>query len=747
MNEPSVLDYLKFKLGMAENIEIPADDISASKEEKPSTPKISKLKISKPETPKVEKPKIDVSEPESPETSTSSLKGPKYSLFNLQTLNLQPTQGFPLRAILAILLAIIGQTFFEPEIKLDDTVIMHRSTIAGFIFYFSAFSMLFFAYLRKEWRLPTLTQKEVHKDNLNFKILGFLTAIPFAFAAFFTFTGNSFNLLNIFPWILSFLLFLYTFWYPTKSKTFPEEMAQDESPLQDKKSKLIWGLLLLALLSIVLFFRFYQTATVPAEPFSDHAEKILDVYDITQGITRIFFPRNTGREAFQMYWTLLVSKIFQTGLSFYSLKLGTALLGFFTLPYIYLLGKEIANKRVGAIAFFLMGISYWHNIISRVGLRFPLYPLFVAPVLFYLLRGIRKQNRNDFILAGIFLGIGAHGYSPFRIMPIVVLVAVGLYLLHKESKGSRKQTLVHLYILILFSLIVFLPLGRYMLENPDAFFGRTATRLGEIGEGSFQIFLSNFWDGLLMFNYDNGRIWVHAVRGRPALDVVSAALFLIGLVLLIARYIRKRDWRDFFLVLAILLLQLPSTLSLAFPEENPALNRAGGAAVIVFVVAALAFDGLVSSLNSGSSRRWGAVSAWVTTALLLILSGSQNYNLVFNQYAETYKIASWNSSEMGKVILEFEAENGQTDTVWIVPTRHWVDTRLPGVWAGIPNRDFALWQHDLEKSLAYNAPKLFLVRPIDEGTLDILAGLYPNGVLSLYTSAVENHDFMLFNVP
>ena len=79
----------------------------------------------------------------------------------------------------------------------------------------------------------------------------------------------------------------------------------------------------------MFFFRFYQTQTVPPEPFSDHAEKILDVYDVSQGQTHIFFPRNTGREAFQMYWTLLVAKIFGTGLSFLSLKLGTALLGFF----------------------------------------------------------------------------------------------------------------------------------------------------------------------------------------------------------------------------------------------------------------------------------------------------------------------------------------------------------------------------------------------------------------------------------
>ena len=72
----------------------------------------------------------------------------------------------------------------------------------------------------------------------------------------------------------------------------------------------------------------------------------------------------------------------------------------------------------GLFALLFAGIGYWPNVISRVGLRFPLYPLFVAPTLYYLLRGLRTRNRNDFILSGLFLGLGLHGYSPIRILPI-----------------------------------------------------------------------------------------------------------------------------------------------------------------------------------------------------------------------------------------------------------------------------------------------------------------------------------------
>ncbi len=124
-----------------------------------------------------------------------------------------------------------------------------------------------------------------------------------------------------------------------------------------------WIILLIVATALVFFFRFYQTTTIPPEPFSDHAEKILDVYDVSQGQTHIFFIRNTGREAFQMYWTLLISWIFRTGLSFLSLKLGTAILGFLTLPFIYLLGEEIGGRRVGLFAFIMAGIGvfFWES--------------------------------------------------------------------------------------------------------------------------------------------------------------------------------------------------------------------------------------------------------------------------------------------------------------------------------------------------------------------------------------------------
>ncbi len=718
-DEPSVLDYVKslFRFGRGEKIQIP----DFVEEEKP------------------------LDEAVSPETGQPPVS-------NLQFSN---SQSFPWRSLLALLFALIGQNTFAPP---------PATSPLGYAFYLAAFALLGWAIWRGEWTLPSppspLPLGEGRRgegegtDPLTYRRLALIVSVPLAFWAFILYRDNLFTTFNVLVGCLAVIFFVWAFWVrnPTDGiSKFTNFFKRESWTISFSR----WTLLLVAATALVLFFRFYQTGSVPPEPFSDHAEKLLDVYDITQGKTSIFFTRNTGREAFQMYWTLLVANVFGTGLSYLSLKLGTAILGFLTLPFIYLLGREIGGPRVGLIAFILVGIAYWPNVISRVGLRFPLYPLFVAPTLLFLIRGLRTRNRNDFLLSGIFLGLGLHGYSPMRIVPFVVVAAFVLYWLHSQSQGARKELPVWLTLLGLTSLYVFLPLLSYWVGHPNEFGFRAFTRLtgseNPITEPVFGIFLSNVWNALKMFNFDNGEIWVHSVPHRPALDVVSAALFAFGMILVLVRYIRRRHWLDLFLLVSIPLLLMPSILSLAYPRENPALNRAGGAYIPVFIISALALDGLLTSFGRGRMR---SVLMWITAGILLYASASQNYDLVFRQYADSFRHGSWNTSDMGKVIKEFEQTYGRTDTVWVVPFPHWVDTRLPAVWAGIPNRDMAMWRDDLETTLELAGPRLFMVKANlddpngnDAETLDVLRALYPNGQLRMFDSDVPGHGFWIYFVP
>lgn len=728
LEEPSVLDFVKsrFRFGKAERIQIPS---FVEDEKRESQPAQFILK-EPPALPAVPEQRLQSFDKVQAQSSSSTP---------------HPATPFPWRSVFALFLALFGQNFLEPPISLS----------LGIGLYVVALALLGWAIYSGEWTLPSLPAASEGTDPLTYRPLPLFLSIALALWAFLLFSDNLFTFTNIAIWFLAVAFFIRALWLRGNNPWSLQKTISffNSDPWTIKISR--WTILLLAATALVFFFRFYQTVGVPPEPFSDHAEKILDVYDVSQGQTPIFFVRNTGREGFQMYWTLLVAKLFGTGLSFVSLKLGTAILGFLTLPFVYLLGKEIGGARVGILAFILTGIAYWPNVISRVGLRFPLYPLFVAATLYYLIRGLRTRNRNDFLLSGLFLGIGLHGYSAMRIVPFVVVAIFVLYWLHSHSRGARRELPVWLTMLALVSMLVFLPLLRYWMDNPAEYGFRVSTRLTgleqPITEPIPKIFLSNVWNALMMFNYDNGDVWVASVTQRPALDVISAALFLIGVVLVLVRYIRNRHWIDLLLLVSIPLLQMPSILSLAFPNENPTLNRAGAAYIPAFLLSAMALDGLLTSFGRGRLR---SVLVWVLAGGLLYFSALQNYDLVFRQYKDAFRAASWNTSDMAKVIEEFRLIFGRTDTVWVIPFPHWADTRLPAVWLGIPDRDIAMWRENLAGTVELTGPKLFMVKADlenpdgnDQESLDVLKELYPNGQLRMFDSDVPGHDFWIFIVP
>jgi hypothetical protein len=651
---------------------------------------------------------------------------------------------FPWRAFIGLGLGIMAQLSLEPG--------PGRTWIFGAGLYFFSATWVIWTALRNEWVLTSYPAIKKRVDPLSISRVYLLIGLGFSALAFLTLGGNQFTLVNTLFWLCAILFVILAFWLPNHASEnscwakIRQIIANRDWNFRMSR----WTIILLFTGVLILFFRFFRLNTVPPEMVSDHAEKLLDIWDVLQGNTSIFFPRNTGREALQMYLTAAIIKLFGTGFTFYSLKIGTVLSGLITLPFIYLLGKEIANKRVGLFAMLFAGIAYWPNVISRVALRFTLYPLFVAPTLYFLIRGLRRSNRNDFILAGIFLGLGLHGYTPFRIVPIVVLVAVGSYLLHSQSKGYRKQTILHLGLLALVSLIVFLPLLRFWIENPEIFTFRAFTRIGTIesplpGPG-WKIFFNNLWNAITMFAWSNGEVWVVSIPYRPALDVISAVLFYLGIVLIMVRYIRHRNWLDLFITLSVPLLMLPSILSLAFPAENPTLNRTAGAIVPVFLLVGLSLDGLLNSMQSRLAKPFSTSLAWILCGFILVWSGVTNYDLVFNQFQQNYQLSSWNTSEIGGAIRDFTDSIGTQENSFVVAYPHWVDTRLVGVNAGFPTRDFAIWPDELSATLYIEGPKLFIVKPDDADGLAALQNLYPEGILQQYESQVPDKDFYKFYV-
>jgi hypothetical protein len=658
------------------------------------------------------------------------------------------TYPFPWRSLLSLLLALVGQAMLGPRLEGE------REWMLGVAILIISVGLSIWSALAGEWTLAPLKEKDLPAAPQELNLINTLiggAGVFLALVAFWIFGTLKFNILNVALLLLALDLIIQGLKISEAAQPgWFSRFLKGVQPQHWAMAKNASGLAALAGIALVVFFRFYHLNQVPPEMNSDHAEKFLDVLGILAGQTSIFFARNGGREALQFYLVAGLNKFFGFPLTFLTLKLVTSVIGFLALPFLYLLGKEIGGARVGWLAFLFAGIAYWPNVVSRFGLRLPFYMFFSAAMLFYLVRGIRTDRRNDFITAGVMLGLSFYGYSADRILPGLVIVAILLFLVHSQSKGHRLSVVASLTALILISVVLFLPLLRYILAEPQGFFFRTFSRMGSwevpISDPIPVIFIKNVGRALAMFSWDNGEVWPISIPHYPALSVVSGALFYSGAGLVLIRYLRQRHWLDLFLLLSIPLLMLPSILSLAFPSENPNLYRTGGAIVPVFLMIALALDSLMKAVARSFNARGGLVVAWALALSLLAFNSFQDYKLVFNTYDEQYLMSSWNSSEMGQVAHDFISKYQIPISVWVVGFPNWVDTRLVANNAGFPGRDFELKPENISKTLSISGPKLFIINPDDQDSQGTLRQLYPEGELTLYKSKVATKDFLIFIV-
>jgi hypothetical protein len=192
---------------------------------------------------------------------------------------------------------------------------------------------------------------------------------------------------------------------------------------------------------------------------------------------------------------------------------------------------------------------------------------------------------------------------------------------------------------------------------------------------------------------------------------------------------------------------MPSILSLAYPGENPSLNRTAGAIVPVFIVISTAFVTMIRGIQARLSWKSGRYVLMVVVILLLAWSAVNNYDLVFNQYYTLYRSASWNTSEVGRVAALFVETLGYPETTYVVGYPHWIDSRLVAINAGYPGLDFAIFPDEIPGTLADPRAKMFFINVNDEENARFVQQMFPNGVLWQFDSKVPNKEFLIFFVP
>lgn len=578
-----------------------------------------------------------------------------------------------------------------------------------------------------------------------------LAALCLAIAAYFLNSNLQFSLLGMLAWAAALAICTAAFWsgpLPALS-TLPDVPGVLRKYFDNPRVPLIASAVGSAML-LGAFFRLHNLGTVPGEMTSDHVEKLLDVARIAAGKSSpIFLPTNGGRESMFFFMCAALVHWLGFGLTHYTLKLVAAVCGVLVIPFAYLLAAELTqDKRLALLAAVLLAVGWWPVVIARNGLRFPLAPLFTAVTLWLVVRGLRRNSSNELLLGGVALGLGFYGYSAFRLVPLAVAAVYLLSWQHQQKSGISISATIAVAMASIF-LIGLVPMVRYAVDDPAAFWHRIITRMGQAEAGYTDsvwiVFLLNAWNAARMFSWTADTAWLVSPVGQPVLDWVCGALFHLGVVGFAVRYVRTREWQYLAVLFCMPILMLPSVLALAFPVENPSLTRSSCALPLVFLLAAFPLRALWQpAANSRSSLQ---AAFWRTTAVcsLVTVSALVNYRIIFTDYAALYQLSAQNTSEIGAVVRGYATSIGDWDTVWVRAYPYWVDTRAVGIAAGRFGWDNVILgeaQQRLEELASEPRAKLFIFNQSDGEFKSQLQSIFPRGVERRHQSlVVADKDF------
>jgi len=392
------------------------------------------------------------------------------------------------------------------------------------------------------------------------------------------------------------------------------------------------SVLLLLTLLVASFLRVYLLADVPIGVDYDEAGNYILAQEIASGQSRpVFIRAYAGREAI-FYW-LAAGSMRLLGRNLFAFRLAAALCGVGTVLFGYLLAREMfrdapdpERQWVPVLSAAIMAVSYWHIHVSRYGYRVNAMTLFIGATMYYLWRGLRRDNWVELAVAGLLCGLSANTYLAVRAFPLVLLPFAMWVVLTwdlcrvgrappplapsgrsppRGGRGGRRWLRLGQFVLFgLAALVALAPLGLFFLRNPEYF----SIRMGQASTLDPEIHGGDLWGtlgqvtlkALGMFTVRGDDNPLYNTPGKPVFGPLLGAAFYLGLLACLWYAIRSPGHRartPYLLILVWLpVMMIPNVLG---ARGVPHALRSMGMMPAVYYVPAL---GMVAG---GRIQVWG----------------------------------------------------------------------------------------------------------------------------------------------
>ncbi len=491
-------------------------------------------------------------------------------------------------------------------------------------------------------------------------------------------------------------------------------------------ARYVWiGLLLIVGLAALM--RLYNFGSQPFGIWFDEAQAGLEARRMLQEPSYrpiLFAPINITGHLLGLYALALR----YLGDTIYSMRLVSVLFGLGSVAAAFLFGRQLRGPRFGLLLAFLVAVMRWHVNFSRIAMTGIDAPFFEFLSLFFLTRLFQRGRLRDAMWAGLSLGLGLVFYTAFRLYVVAIVVFVGVSVIlwwpwlvsTFRNKGGWAQ-LLRVLMLVVVVWLVAMPLVKFALDNPDAFWYRTNQI--SIFERRDQAVLTRAVaqttaKHLLMFNYQGDRNGRHNLPGEPMLEPAMAVFFVLGIGLALAR--PRYPANMYFLLLGPIALA-GGIFSVDF--EAPQSLRS-----IAVIPAVIYFCGLSLAALGREAER--LLKPLPQTWVILPAAGLLGFMLVSNAATyfgpQAHNFASWNAFSSPETIVGRKmAELGPDYTYFMSPFL--ADHPVLHFLAPNANDRQALTLPDaLPIRLPPDRPVMLFIHPDDAWVFEQAGDLYPN---------------------
>ncbi len=386
------------------------------------------------------------------------------------------------------------------------------------------------------------------------------------------------------------------------------------NPSPSKVNRRVELALLLVILLVAAFLRFYRLDSVPPGPSHDEL-RMMDLGElIVDGACPIHWTVSYSAEPFYMYLLALTMPIW--GFTPFGARIVTRFAGLLLIPLVYRLTRRLSDQRVALITSGILAVTWWPLFFSRIALRGITLPLIFTAAVYCLWRGLEPQEQKATnsswrwaILGGALMGFTWYTFTAARGLVILLPFMLIHLTITNRTRGKR---LWHMGIVTIgVASLIMAPFVYDMRVNP----GAPEARLEQLNEvihalkaGDLLPFIRQATNTIGLFLWRGDPNWRYNISGRPAFGPLLGVLAILGFLVSIVRW---QQPSYFTLVVWLLLGLAPSMLT----PEAPSFVRGIGAlpaAVIMTGIGAVAlWDWLVSRIGLRAKR--------IIPALLMII--------------------------------------------------------------------------------------------------------------------------------